>query len=156
QAVSLGDTAPPTRRRLASLLLEDGQAHQAKDVLLPVSTAAPGDVELLSLLGRAERDLGQSDAALSHLREAAAAARRAGSLFAALDLYADASELAPSDPEMQWNHGEVLRRLGRMDDAIGCFDHALTADPDFLRAKIGKADALRVKGDFQAALTLIE
>jgi tetratricopeptide (TPR) repeat protein len=156
QAVSLGDTAPLTRRRLASLLLEDGQAQQAKDVLLPVSTAAPGDVELLSLLGRAERDLGQSDAALSHLREAAAAARRAGNLLAALDLYAEASDLAPSDPELHWNHGEVLRRLGRMDDAIGCFDHALAADPDFLQAKIGKADALRVQGGFQAALTLIE
>jgi tetratricopeptide (TPR) repeat protein len=156
QAVKLGDTSPTTGRRLASLLLDDGRAQQAKAVLLPVSTAAPGDVEILALLGQAELELGEDDAARWHLREAAGAALQAGDRERALGLYTAAVDLSPDDPELHSSLGEVLRLLGRMEASARAYDRALAIAPDLLQAKVGKADALRVLGDFGPALALLD
>jgi tetratricopeptide (TPR) repeat protein len=156
QALELGDTSASTGRRLGRLLLADGRAAEAKAVLLRVNAAAPGDIDILSLLGQAERELGHADSALPYLREAAALALQAGDLARSLDLYTAAEDLAPDDAELQLYRGEVLRLCEQPEAAVHAFDQALALAPDLAAAKVAKADTLRVLGDFIPALSLLD
>ena len=63
----------------------------------------------------------------------ASAHYRAGNYEAAADIPADA------DVEYQYNRGNALARLGRLEDAIGAYDETLTRIPDHEDALYNKA-----------------
>jgi tetratricopeptide (TPR) repeat protein len=47
-----------------------------------------------------------------------------------------ALKINPDDHESWYNRGFVLRELGRYQEAIECFDKALSIDPSHIREKI--------------------
>jgi Flp pilus assembly protein TadD len=134
-----GDTSPYSARLLAGIMLDRGKADGARTLLESVNTAVPGDAQILSLLGRADLELGDRAAAQSHLHQAATAARQNGDLPRAAELFGQVVELAPEDADLRCALGDVLRLLGREDEALAAFDHALRLDPGHQRARIGKA-----------------
>ena len=53
-----------------------------------------------------------------------------------------------------WNNkGVALRRLGRFEEAVGCYDRALEIDPTLVEAWNGKGVALAVQGRYEEALS---
>jgi len=155
-AARLGDKSPYTARLLAGIMLDRGNAKEAKALLKSANTAVPGDARILSLLGRVYLALGDSVAAQSHLNQAATAARQSGDLPLAAELFGQVVASAPDDADLWCALGDVLRLLGSHDEALAAFDNALRLDPGHQRARIGKADALRVRGDFEHALLLLD
>ena len=58
---------------------------------------------------------------------------------------------------MAWNNkGVALRKLGKIEDAINCYNKALSIDPDLSRALLNKARALKMQKKFDLALFTYE
>ncbi|MCK5158949.1 MAG: tetratricopeptide repeat protein, partial [Candidatus Heimdallarchaeota archaeon] len=54
--------------------------------------------------------------------------------------YFDRVIAAESENTMAWNNkGVALRKLGKIEDAINCYNKALSIDPDLSRALLNKA-----------------
>ena len=54
---------------------------------------------------------------------------------------------------MAWNNkGVVLRKQGKIEDALECYNKALSIDPELTRAMLNKARALKVQKKFDLAL----
>ena len=104
---------------------------------LPVAGA------LHRLMGRSEQKLGRPDEALPHYERALQidpADARAIELLARLqfvrerylesfDLFRTLVEIDPDNAQAHANLGATLYHLGRVEDAIGSFEHALSLDP---------------------------
>ena len=104
---------------------------------LPVAGA------LHRLMGRSEQKLGRPDEALPHYERALhidPADARAIELLARLqfvrerylesfDLFRTLVEIDPDNAQAHANLGATLYHLGRVEDAIGSFEHALSLDP---------------------------
>ncbi|MBX9778344.1 MAG: tetratricopeptide repeat protein [Xanthobacteraceae bacterium] len=60
--------------------------------------------------------------------------------------------MAPGDPAVTHNLGAAIAAQGRHRDALGCFEAALFADPDFVSAHYNKAVALMALGEAQGAI----
>lgn len=60
------------------------------------------------------------------------------------------------DPKLLTAAGERLLLKQRIDEAIACFDKALSADPKFAQALAKKGDALADKNNFEGALKLFD
>jgi len=60
----------PTAKRLSLVLLSNGQPGAAKDILVTLRAHSPDDTEVLITLSRAQRALGQNDAAIKTGRDA--------------------------------------------------------------------------------------
>ena len=78
---------------------------------------------------------------LQQLFAPAAAAQAAGNLVEAERLYRDALTRAPV-PEMLVNHGNLLARLGRRDEALTRYDAAIAGNPGLLPAHYNRGNLL--------------
>jgi tetratricopeptide (TPR) repeat protein len=78
---------------------------------------------------------------LQQLFAPAAAAQAAGNLVEAERLYRDALVTAPV-PEMLVNHGNILTRLGRRDEALARYDQALAGNAGLVPALYNRAGEL--------------
>ena len=88
------------------------------------------------------------------LRRGHVAALR-GRLDLAIDAYAEAATLAPERPVPHVSLGDVLVRLGRLDDGLAAYDRALERSPRDETALNGRAAALVAGGRrAEAARTL--
>ena len=97
---------------------------------------------------------------LQQLFAPAAAAQAAGNLVEAERLYRDALTRAPV-PEMLVNHGNLLARLGRRDEALTRYDAAIAGNPGLLPAHYNRGNVLtdlkrpeEALASFDAALRL--
>ncbi|HUT80516.1 MAG TPA: tetratricopeptide repeat protein [Candidatus Bathyarchaeia archaeon] len=62
-----------------------------------------------------------------------------------------------SENNLLWNHkGIALRKLGRYEEAIKCYNKALIIDPTSLKALLNKARTLRIQRKFDLALFTYE
>ncbi len=181
-SVDTGDLA-------TALAYVERAAEAPQDVLaraLPLLKAPdPFGAEALSVLHRAValslRVLDQPTEAARHARLALGSARRAkldgraaeagltlalclfqcGQTAAALGEVGRAGELAPPDlrARVVGQHGILLARLGRLDEAIARYGEALAGDPaplDRARLLNNRAIALAYTGHFVAAVTDLE
>jgi tetratricopeptide (TPR) repeat protein len=81
------------------------------------------------------------------LVERAHAAKRAGDLAKAHDLYDAMLSRRPSDSEALTGLAEIERAHGNPNGAMGYYRRALASNPTFLPAMIGFADMLWEQGD---------
>jgi Flp pilus assembly protein TadD len=116
---------------------------------LPSSVAAPATAHardhhaaVTLLTEPAVADRGSADDLLARAR----AARRAGRLADAALLFGAAIEKAPSDSEALEGLAEVDEARGESAKAIGTYRRALAANPRYLPARLGLADALWTSG----------
>ena len=77
---------------------------------------------------------------------------QAGRLAEAENAYRGALALAPADPAVIHNLGVAIAAQGRDRTAIGYFEEALRADPDFVSAHYNQAVALMRLGETQEAI----
>jgi tetratricopeptide (TPR) repeat protein len=119
------------RRRLARSLVLLGRYEEAGTHLRVLLAKTPGDVELETLLARAEHDLGQQAAAVQRLDavlerdpdyapalvERGRAAQTAGEYLAAERWLRRAVAIVPYDFDSQWALFQVLQGQGRTEEA---------------------------------------
>ena len=79
---------------------------------------------------------------LQQLFAPAAAAQSSGNLVEAERLYRDALTTAPV-PEMLVNHGNILTRLGRRDEALARYDQALAGNAGLVPALYNRGNLLQ-------------
>lgn len=78
-------------------------------------------------------------------------ARRRGEVDAAESLYRRSLQAKDTQPQV-WNSlGNLLVRAGRGDEALACFDQALSLDPAHAEARYNRARVLHARGLFQDA-----
>ena len=120
---------------------EDALAALARALSLQPDLPVAGSVH--RLMGRCEQELGRPDDALPHYQRALeidSADARAIELLARLqfvrerylesfDLFRTLVEIDPANAQNHANLGATLYHLGRVEDAIGSFEHALSLDP---------------------------
>ena len=99
-------------------------------------TQAPGDPQLLGLLGVALLEGGDAGQALPHLQQAVAKARRNAGLTGAL--------------------AQALFALGRFEEAVAAFRNAQRLEPAQPGFMLGAANALAMQGKFTEARPLLE
>lgn len=107
----------------------------ARADLLKLQPLAGGNAAVPHLLGLVEKGAGR-------LEEAEAA-------------LADAGRLAPHDPQVHNNHGNVLGALGRVAEALAAYDRALAAQPTFAEAQVNRALLLHKEGRVDDARTAL-
>jgi protein O-GlcNAc transferase len=88
---------------------------------------------------------------LQQLFASAAAAQQAGNLVEAERLYREALAQAPV-PEMLVNHGNILTRLGRREEALARYDQALVTNPGLVLALYNRGNLLQEMKRFEEAL----
>jgi protein O-GlcNAc transferase len=65
-------------------------------------------------------------------------------------------ELTPDKPEAHRDLGEVLARVGRLDEAVMSFHQALAIDPDFAPAHFGLGNVLKTRGKLRDAVACFD
>jgi tetratricopeptide (TPR) repeat protein len=115
----------------AARLLDEDRPEEARDVLADHLKINPQSAEGLKLMGRALRELGKSEEAVSAYRRAAA--------------------LAPEDIESLFWIGTLSRWMGRWSESLEAFSGALEIDPDDVGCLIGRARALDHLGTYDQA-----
>ena len=88
-------------------------------------------------------------AAVLHLR--AIVEHRLGELAAADRHFQEAIRLQPNQAQILNNHGNLLRDLGRGEDALLAYDRALALDPNLADATLNRALLLEVLGRIDEA-----
>ena len=97
----------------------------------------------------------RSDHAPAH-RTAAAALVLGGEHTAAEQELRAAAELDPHSPDIAAELGDVLRRLDRFDEADREYERALSIDPGFVDAQMGRVTVRQQRGATAEALALAE
>lgn len=100
----------PDSLRHAWLLQQQGRLDDAEAIYREVLAGAPKNAAALHMLG-----------VLEATRE---------NFQAAAELIGAAAEIEPANPFSHYNLGNVLRELGRREDAVASYKHALEIDPD--------------------------
>lgn len=85
------------------------------------------------------------------LNLAAVSAQRLGRDSEAAALFAEATDLAPADPNTANNFGHFELGRGRLSAAAARFDVALAGAPDLVAALIGRAKVAAARGDWVSA-----
>jgi tetratricopeptide (TPR) repeat protein len=70
----------------------------------------------------------------------------------AIDRFAQATSIEGANPQYLSNLGEAQRRAGRPEEALATFEKALLNRPEFLKAHLGVANALRDLGRYAEAV----
>ena len=78
---------------------------------------------------------------------------RQGSNLRALEDYAKAIELDPTNSRAYKNRGEIYENLGQLDRALEAYDEAVRIDPKFSGTYFNRGDIFRKKGDFDRAIS---
>lgn len=97
-----------------------------------------------------ERLAGLLKGAAIHLKRGNNALQK-GLLDVAIREYRQAVEIAPDDPQNQYNLGFALIRAGRRDEAVGYFEKAIELDPGYRNAHYNLAAALAEEGRWAEA-----
>jgi Flp pilus assembly protein TadD len=101
-------SSPEEARSQARVMFDSAEYERSLEVAREGLAAAPDDVELLVLAGRAGVELDAEDA-VEHLRRA--------------------TEVAPADADAWHHYGEALAADGRMAEADAAFRRAVELDP---------------------------
>jgi predicted TPR repeat methyltransferase len=119
------------KERLATAirLHQGGQVAGAVDIYREVLERNPDDVDALHFLGVAEHQLGQNEVGLAHIGRAL--------------------ELAPDDAHN--NRGNILKRLGRREEAESDYRRALALRPRDPNTLNNLGAVLRARGDYGGA-----
>jgi len=141
---------------LARAYLQQGKSQQLVDELFPLGNLAQEDAELLALRGEAFLDLDQSFEAQRSFTQAWE--RNPNNINAILgrirvlllkgdlgeaDFYSRrAAEMAPSNPEVWYLRGRLLRALGDILSSLRHFQRATQVLPAYLPAWIDQTSAL--------------
>ena len=168
RAIALNPQNVDSYQRLAELLMPQGRYEEAIDALTQVAAldpASPQVAELHFLIGRTAEENGQPEAEEYYMRAFAMdphhtkAIRRLAHLRLEQKRYEEALELFqrlfdidldidPSDAVACGNMGIVLFYLGRSDEALQCFDQALSLDPTLENARANREAVLEaMKGN---------
>lgn len=113
-----------------------GRREQAIEVLESLRRDEPGFTESVLVLAMTHFDEGRSEQALSLIEEVQAK--------------------LPNDPTPLMLRGDVLRRLGRIDEAQACIDRTLEIKPDSGNAYAAAAWIALDRGDREQAAALLE
>lgn len=165
QALELKPSLVVARLMLARVYLDMARASRARDELERLRTDMPDSPQVLSLLGEAERALGQAQRSVDLnrevlLRDPAFAQARYYLGLALLDLkqYPDAvrelQQVAQSGAKPAESFlalGVAHASAGDLDAAISALREALRADASRAEARIQLARAYRLKGRFADA-----
>ena len=103
------------------------------------------------LMGQAAQELGRPEAAAEHYADALRIDPHDGEAIdrlamlrfgqqryaAALDLYQTLLQISPGNANTHFNLGATLYYLGRVDEAVRSFEHALSLDPALEKARTG-------------------
>lgn len=130
--------------------------------------ASPGKPEALFCLGAAQLACGDAGAQATlenawrlfpgyceGWNELGMALRKAAQLEAAALAFARAAD-GSTDPAHSFNHGAVLKALGRHGEAIAAFRKALAIEPDHAAAMLALAQCLRIMGEGPEARRLLQ
>src|SRR5437660_10718682 len=112
--------------------------------------ASPFHLDPLSVSGR---DGGGATPSVGTLMRIGAAVRSSGDLPNALGVYRRAAEMAPQDPAPLIAAGDVLLKMGAVNEAIVSYNQALVRPGETQLAQIGLAKAFLKTGKPQLALT---
>jgi Flp pilus assembly protein TadD len=154
------------RVQRAGLFYLYGQVERAKNICLEILGARPGYLEALTLLGAAERKLGNLEAAEHALIEAlrldpllADAQNMLGAVYLernALDraehAFVEALEIRPGYPDALSNLGNVYAARGNTKAAIRYYQKAIDTLSGFIVARYNLASALELVGRYDEAL----
>ncbi len=109
-----------------------GDAHKSDP------KAAIALIQAHALLGRIEEGAGHYPAAMLHYQQAILACSPAAPASLAAEVHALL--------------GGILRQVGEKKQAQLLFEQALTRDPHLVMARVGLADLLQMRGEFEAAV----
>lgn len=149
--------------------LQHYQAGRFRDAAKPlrqILTAHPAHAGSLHMLGLAEQQMGNLEAAIELIGKAAALDERnapyhfnlsraledAGRLAEAARSYRETLALWPQNSDVHVNLGCVLQELGQLEEAAGCFRKAVELEPGFVEAQANLGGALREMGRLDEAL----
>jgi tetratricopeptide (TPR) repeat protein len=127
---------PNAALQRAQMLQKAGDLAQAAAIYRQLAHTAPRNVQILSLLGAAEMQLG-------NVKEAAAAFRKS-------------LQLAPKQPRTLCNLGVALHHLGRNEDALANLDRAIALMPNYTIALNNRGATLLILGRHAEALVSFE
>ena len=82
--------------------------------------------------------------------------KRAGEMDAALAAHRTALASRPDDPALLHNYGSAQYAARRLDEARATFEHAISADPSFVRGYAGLAKIYEHRGEFDVAVELLQ
>ena len=165
RALQLDPSMPMAHFNLATHLMHRGAIDDALHHLWLAHTGAPSNPDVLKVYVMALLSRERYEEAAS---VAGAAARANPSCYEAwlsagiayqkvnnpqhaLSCYERAGELRTTDAELLHHKAIALQDLGRMAEALQCFDAALAARPDFVLARFHRALAYLLAGDYSRA-----
>lgn len=134
----------------------------------PQAARGPGPAEMNALVALCQRGQWREaqaqaaallkrhpqDVALHNLHGSACSQQ--GDLASAAESFRKASSLAPASPELAFNLGVTLGRLGRLDDAAAAYARAVKLKPDFAVAHYNLGTALKDSGRHEAAVASLQ
>jgi len=135
-AVQAAPRYADARAAWANLLREGGDAQGAVDLCKAGLDGTERDLPLLRSLGLAE--LARHDARL------------------ALEAFAAALAIAPTDAQTHFNHGVALQSLRRLDEALRAYQRAHAFDPALVAAEFNIGGVLQEQGRNDAAVRTFE
>jgi tetratricopeptide (TPR) repeat protein len=136
----------------ARMQLQDVQ--RSVDYIGGLIGAGRSDSALTEIAKLADQQLRDGEAThfVKSLCSLATKAQECGQVEFALRLNGYARSLPVSDPVVFASHGEILRALGRLDDALAAYDAAVARFPNDAVAPNGRAETLREHGRLEEAL----
>ena len=173
RALALTPEAPAALAGMGRVALHRGEHARAAELFEQALVISPGATRLHQSLAMAYRGLGQVDRAREHLAlmgegsepvqdpllervqaqsrspqfylELALGQAAAGDLDAARRLLITALQLAPNDPTVIENYGEVVARQGDLNEASAAFQRLTEVQPDSAHAHFlrGQTEELR-------------
>jgi tetratricopeptide (TPR) repeat protein len=122
---------------------------------MPIDELQPYATECAAMLMRetvatfSSRPLSKAE----ELNDAGYERHHAGGYKDAIPMHDQAIEIQPRFSLASINKGIALKNLGRLDEAIACYDHVIQEiDPEYKKAWHNKGVALKVKGKLDAAI----
>lgn len=116
----------------AITLHESGKIEEALEIYVKFNKQFPNQVDILSLLGTAQYQLGDYKQGMQTLHEAL--------------------KINPFNPNVYNNLGNALRELNLFEDALQCYDIAITQKADYAHAHNNRGLTLKDLGRFDEAL----
>jgi tetratricopeptide (TPR) repeat protein len=163
QALRLSPDSVETMVNLANLLMNKGELDGAILQLRQALALRPDFIQARINLAHALTRHGEAGEAIALLQEAlrlrpdsAEAHNNMGAALAALGRHAEADaryrealRLRPDDPDVHDNLGALCMKQGRLEDAMERFEQAVRLGPDHAEARLHRAMAWLLAGDFE-------
>jgi tetratricopeptide (TPR) repeat protein len=134
----------------AQLALQEGHAEQAEALLRQLLTIEPHEREAIFLLAKCLRQLGKG----AEAEEQTARFRQIDADWRKLqELTTVKMGTTPHDPELRYQVGVILRRLGEDKAAVEWFQRALQTDPQHEPSRKALAELSQRNGEARSATT---